>query len=448
MQTQPQSQTPGGASKRTVSLAIAIILLLVGIGAGTAIGYFGVSRLTGTPALCTSGQTITIGELLDLSKDLASQGKRAQASSTLAIQDINSYLSATGCSLRFTNAVTDYALDNDLAQTALSNFAASGVNVVVGPLNSGAAQRILGYANSHHIVLISPSSTAPTLAIPNDYLFRTVPNDANQGHADARMMLDRGAKALIIVSRDDPYGHGLANATQAYFTYLGGQKVIDQIFYPTDTTDFSTYLSTLNSDFNNNLGTGTGQFTAGQIAIDVIAFEEFGSFILKAQSTYSTAFPWSTLPWFGTDGESQDSVIVNATYGGAVSQVRLPSTLYAQSNNSKTIDLIDRFIAANPSLICDSYCLGAYDDTWLAALATLQAGVNDGAKIQASMLTVAHNYYGVQGWDGMQPSGDLIPSNYQIWKVVNSKWVFSGTWTPPLPGAVDNTDTLSWTSVP
>jgi len=444
LQTHPQQQS--GPSKRTVSLAIAIILLIVGIGAGTAIGYFGVSRLTGNSALCTSGQTLTIGELLDLSQDLSSQGKRAQASSKLAIQDINSFLSGTGCSLRFTNAVSDYALNNDQAQTALSNFAASGVQVVVGPLNSGTAQFILGYANSHKIVLISPSSTAPQLAIPNDYLFRTVPNDANQGHADARMMLDRGAQALIIVARQDTYGTGLANATSSFFTYLGGSsvKVIDTIFYPTDTTDFSTYLSTLNTDFNNNVGT----YGAGHIAIDVIAFEEFGSFILKAQSSYNTAFPWSTLPWFGTDGEAQDSVIVNATYGGAVSQVKLPSTLYAQSDNSKTLALIDAFKAANPSLICDSYCLGAYDDMWLAALATLQAGVNDGAKIQAAMLTVAQNYFGVQGWDGMQASGDLIPSSYQIWKVVSSNWVFAGTWTPALPTAPQNTDTLSWTSPP
>ena len=442
-----QSQTPAGPSKRTVSLVIAIILLLVGVGAGTAVGYFGAPRSTGTPALCTSGQTITIGELLDKTGELAAQGKRAEASSKIAIDDINSYLSAAGCSLKFANAVTDYQLKNDLASTGISTFAASGVQVVVGPLNSGSAQFILGYANSHHIVLISPSSTAPVLAIANDYLFRTVPNDANQGHADARMMIDRGAKALIIVSRDDAYGHGLANATQAYFTYLGGQKVIDQIFYPTDTSDFSTFLATLNTDFSNNVQP-TGQFTTSEIAIDVIAFNEFGSFVLRAQNDYSSIFPWSTLPWFGTDGEAQDTVIVNATYGGAVSQVRLPSTLYAQSNNSKTIDLIDRFVAANPSLICDSYCLGAYDDVWLAALATLQAGVNDGTKIQAAMMTVAKNYYGVQGWAGMQPSGDLIPTNYQIWKVVSSKWVFAGTWTPQLPGAAENTDVLSWSNPP
>jgi len=443
---QPQAQTQGTPSKKTVSLVIAIILLLVGIGAGTAVGYFGAPRSTGNPALCTSGQTITMGELLDLSKDLSSQGKRAEASSKIAINDINSFLTSTGCNLQFKNAVTDYALDNQQALTALTNFAASGVKVVVGPLNSGAAQFILGYANSHNVVLISPSSTAPQLAITNDYLFRTAPNDANQGHADARMMLDRGAKALIIVSRQDTYGQGLANATSSFFTYLGGSsvKVIDTIFYPTDTTDFSTYVKTLNDDFNSNVGT----YGANGIAIDVIAFEEFGSLIVKAKSNYNTAFPWSTLPWFGTDGESQDSVIVNATYGPLVSQVKLPSTLYAQSNHSKTVALFNAFKAANPLLICDSYCLGAYDDVWLAALATLQAGVDDGVKIHDAMLTVAANYYGVQGLDGMQPSGDLIPSQYQIWKVVSSNWVFAGTWTPALPTAAQNTDTLSWTNPP
>ena len=163
--------------------------------------------------------------------------------------------------------------------------------------------------------------------------------------------------------------------------------------------------------------------------------------ILKAQSSYGTSFPWSTLPWFGTDGEARDSVIVNATYGTAISTVKLPSTLYAQANNSKTIDLFNAFSAAYPGVVCDSYCLGAYDDLWLAALATLQAGSNDGTAIHAVFPTVAANYYGVQGWMGLQPSGDLIPTSYQIWKVVGSTWVFAGTWDY-------SSDTVNWSSPP
>ena len=446
---QPQTQPSGQPAKRTVSLAVAIIMLVIGAAVGVAATYVG-ARYGGlvSTGLCASGSTITLGELTDLSSDLASQGVRAKDSSLLAIKDINSFLSASGCNLKFTITIDDYALNNQNALTDLQSFAASGVQVVVGPLNSGAAQFILTYANNNHIVLISPSSTSVALAIAGDYLFRTAPNDRWQGQADARMMVSRNATAVIIVNRNDAYGTALANATGAYFkldkTYTGNKGVvIDSIPYDTATTDFTTVLNKLQTDFNNNLAT----YGAGHIALDFISFEEFGTMILKASGGSYPSYPWSTLPWFGTDGEAQDAVIVNATTSGpAVSNVRLPSTLYGYVNNTKTFTLYNAFSAAYPGNICDAYCLGAYDDVWLGALATLQAGAYSGTAIQAIMLTVADNYYGVTGPNVLEASGDRVATTYYIWKVITPTggkptWVFSGSWDAA-------SDILTWTSPP
>src|SRR5256886_12486460 len=130
MQTQPP---PAGSkpNPRTVSLAIAIILIVVGIGAGAGGTYLAthlpstatstnalcyslfITNPTGCVSLCTSGKTVTIGELLDLSSSLADQGTRAKDSSVLAINDINSLLSSGGCTgLKFATAVVDYGLRN------------------------------------------------------------------------------------------------------------------------------------------------------------------------------------------------------------------------------------------------------------------------------------------------------------------------------------------------
>ena len=402
------------------------------------------AQLANSTGLCSSGKTITIGELTDLSSALSTQGMRAKDGSLLAINDINSFISSGGCSLRFAVTVDDYALDNSRALSDLQSLTASGIQVVVGPLNSGAAQYILQYADSNHVVLISPSSSSPALSIPDDYLFRTSPNDAAQGPADARMLVDRGASAVIIVQRHDTYGDALANATATRFKALGG-TVIDSIRYDTSTADFTAVLSTLNADWSNNV---PSRYAANKVAIDVVAFEEFGQMIIQAHNGYASAFPWSTLPWFGTDGEAQDAVIVNAaTSGPYVSQVVLPSTLYLPANNSKTIALDTTFASEYPGNFCDLFCLGAYDDVWLAALATLQAGSYNGTRIQSIMVTVASDYYGVTGWTGLEPNGDRLPQTYQIWKVVNQgspstpTWILAGAWDA-LP------DTITWTSPP
>ncbi len=416
-------------------------MLIVGVGAGAGVAYLAISTTVGVGGLCTSGRTLTIGALLDLSKDLSNQGNRAKVVTQIAVEDINAFLGRAGCNLKIAVNVSDYQLDNALGLTALQSFAASGVQVVIGPLNSGTAQFILSYANSNHIVLISPSSTSPALAIDNDYLFRTVPNDAAQGLADAKIMRERGAEAVIIVHRIDTYGDGLANATATRFTQLGG-VVQSKIGYDKDATDFTATIAQLNADYN-----AANAAHPGKVAIDAITFEEFRTLIIQTNNQHPSLLS-TPLPWFGTDGQAVNSVIVsNATAGPLVARVKLPSTLYAPLNNSKAVDLGTRFKARIAPTVdtCDSYCLGAYDDVWLAAQATLQAGAYDGTKIQKALSTVAANTFGVTGWLGLESSGDRIPTSYQIWKVVlqgsTPTWVLAGTWDKA-------SDEVTWISPP
>ena len=452
----------------TISSAIAfkplLILLLAALGGSSILGQMQQLQAENTHlksqisdlthhhhALCSSGKTLMIGELTDLSSGLSDQGLRVKESSLLGINDVNSFLSRDGCNLTFAITVDDYALDNAKALTDLQSLAASGVQVVVGPLNSGAAQYILAFANSNHIVLISPSSSASALAIPNDYLFRTVPNDAAQGAADARMMVERGASAAIILQRHDSYGDSVANATATRFKALGG-NVVDTIQYDAATADAGTLewtasLNALNSDFNSAAAT----YGSGQVAIDVIAFQEFSQMITTASQKFSTGssfnVPWSTLPWFGTDGVAENTAIIAGSAGSLVAQVKLASTLYVTQNTTKSIDLSSRFAATYPGNFCDSFCLQAYDDVWLGAYATLIAGSYDGTKIQAILPSVASDFYGVTGWMGLQPSGDRIPTSYQIWDVIITgspavpTWIHAGTWD-------GTSDSIAWTSPP
>lgn len=416
------------------------------------------AQLQQSGGLCLSGKTITIGELLDLSSALSTFGVRAKDVSLLAINDINSFLSTAGCNLRFSVSASDYSLSNTLALTELQAFVASGVQVVVGPLNSGAAQYVLPFANSNHIVLISPSSTSAALSIPNDYLFRTIPNDASQGMADARMAQAEGAAKLIIIERHDSYGDAVANVTGSDFNYLltSSTGAVDKnscvstdtvciIQYDTATTDFTASINALFVAFTALNATSY----VNKVAIDAVSFEEFGQIILQATLQHPSLLK-GTLPgcgpvpgcvgsgptstWIGTDGEAQDTVITsNIGLSGFFQNNRLPSTLAGFFNNTKTTRLYSALASAYPGVTCDIYCASAYDAVWLAALGTLQVGSYNGTRIQAAMLTVADNYYGVTGWNHLDPSGDRVAAMYQIWKVVvpsggRPMWVFAGYW--------------------
>ncbi|MDG6991155.1 MAG: ABC transporter substrate-binding protein, partial [Nitrososphaerota archaeon] len=155
--------------KRGASTASLLGVLIVGLLIGAAVTYVAAPSLvsSGPTSLC-NGQTITIGALNDLSGGLSVQGQGELAAEQLAIQDVNSYLTTSGCKLTFALNNQDYRLDNPTALSELQTFHSDGIQVVVGPLNSGTAAALLSYADSNHIVMISPSSTSQALAIPND----------------------------------------------------------------------------------------------------------------------------------------------------------------------------------------------------------------------------------------------------------------------------------------
>jgi len=393
--------------------------------------------------LCKSTQTVTIGELNDLSGGLSTEGIPIKTAMGIAISDINKAVAAAGCTVKFAVDVFDYSLDNQKALTQMQTWSSQGVSVVVGPLNSGTAQFLLTYAQSNHIVMISPSSTSTALVIPNrHFLYRSAPNDAAQGLAAGRILIDRGYSAVIIVNRHDTYGDGLANATAARFSALGG-KVVDTIPYDTATTDFTAILTKLNTDYNNAVTT----YGASKVAIYDVAFQEAGTMLIQAQTSFKSLL---TPTWFGSDGEATLSQFVNGTaVTAATAKVKLVSTLFAPQNNTRTLAVLQVF-ATQAHETCSFYCLAGYDDTWIAALSVLQAGKNDGTAIDAVLPGVAAGLNGVSGGisgdNALQASGDRVPGSYQIWKVTQDSsgkgsWVNAGTWDY-------NADKVTWTSPP
>jgi len=406
------------------------------------------SATTSAPTSATSGLsgTITIGVLTDLSASLSSTGMRVQAYSQQAAKDINAWLANTQWAGKVTFAVdvVDYKLDPTVADTVLKSMAASGIVVVVGPLNSGALKAIYKDAQSLGVVLISPSSTSPALAGVSPYVFRTAPNDVYQGTADARTMYSQGVRGAIIVYRDDTYGYGLYNYTSSTFETIGGSNVtVDAVPYSTalsGTQSFSSIAATINSDYQSLVS----KYGADHVAVDTISFEEVGYLLEELQASYPKMLT-TPQPYYGVDGEAGDTALTNSTYGPLMLSVRMTASVFGYTNSSKTAAVCADF-ASQPSLSCESYGLGAYDDTWLGALSILDCGANSGSCVSQVLPSVADSYFGVTGWTLLTTGHDRQGGDYQLWVVANNPpgqpsngltWYLAGEWS-------GQSDTTSW----
>ena len=213
-------------------LARTTVLALVVLPALAAAACSGDDRSGPTTAPASSTppptSTVEVGALLDLSGPGATLGTATEQALRAAVT------TAAGDGVRVELDVRDTGGDPAAAErelTALHDEA--GLHVVIGPQTSAEAAQVLPYANANDILLVSPASTASTLAVGGDALYRMVPTDRVEGAATADLMTAEGPVTVVTASRDDPGNTGLAQAVGDAVVARGGSVVTGPV-YPAD----------------------------------------------------------------------------------------------------------------------------------------------------------------------------------------------------------------------
>jgi branched-chain amino acid transport system substrate-binding protein len=123
-----------------------------------------------------------------------------------------------------------------------------GVLAVLGEVASSRSMAGGLIANTKHVPMVTPSSTAVEVTKDREYVFRTCFTDAQQGDVAARFVHDTLKKnniGLFYVAQDN-YSSGLASSFKESFLKLGGKIAIEK-GYQAKETNFTTYLQELKS---------------------------------------------------------------------------------------------------------------------------------------------------------------------------------------------------------
>ena len=151
--------------------ATAAVFIVLTIALAGALAY------VATQPRGTSGNvTYLIGVEIAISGTYATDGPLRRDGAFLAVDQMNDQLTAAGSPIRFQRIHEDSGGTPTGATNSFNALLAAGVKVIVGPLSSGEVNAIMPLANANQVVSISPSSTAPRLAV-DDYSFRVAPND-------------------------------------------------------------------------------------------------------------------------------------------------------------------------------------------------------------------------------------------------------------------------------
>ena len=358
---------------------------------------------------------VEVALLLPLTGELSSFGTQLNYAAELAAEDFNAYLEESGVAWRLGIVSEDTETNPVRALEKVQALHARGIDVIVGPAGSAQLSSILAYINDNNMIAISPSSTAPALAIPDDAAFRTVPDDFNQGRAIGALLEHEGIEAVVPVWRGEVYGDGLVDAAMADFESRGG-AVHEGVRYNPESSEFSVSVAEL-ADAVSEVVEAHG---ADQTAVLLVAFDEAVP-ILQVASTYDIL---DDVRWFGGEAVAQSTVIASdeiASRFAADTHLTTVQLLLDPGDRASSVSERTReWLGSEPT----AFVYTAYDAVWLAGLSILESGSTDPADIRGILHQVAASYSGgALSSTDLNEAGDLVLANYETWRLGEGDWV-------------------------
>jgi branched-chain amino acid transport system substrate-binding protein len=383
----------------------------------------------------SSGSTIHIGALLSLTGGGSSLGNTSKAALQDAVKQWNAQPSAKRDGKKLVLDVYDTNQEPDKALTGLETLAKKGAHVVIGPQSSSEVAAIKDKAAELGVLVVSQGSTASSLAIPDDNVFRFVPTDQVEGKAITDLMVKDGATRIVPMWRNDAGNQGLANTVRS-IAPTEGATVSDGQMYATDTTEFTDAIAAVTTQVNDAIA----QVGADHVAVYLAGFEEVADVLATAKATPALA----TVRWYGGDGSAQATPLLqnkdSAAFAQSVKGYLSPLVALPADRTAKDAALLKR-ITKQAKSPADAFTLAAYDALNVSAKALLAAGPDaDNATLQSAFTTAANGYQGVTGTIELDAAGDRTTAPYAFWSICASgksgtangapQWVRTGLWEP------------------
>ena len=330
-----------------------------------AAGLLSASFLAG-PAVA---EGLKLGALIPLTGGLATYGESSLNGMRLAVEQANAADGVLDGEVEL--VVGDTQTRSQPAVDAANRLVGvEGVSGILGALSSGNTVPVATSVSAvEGIPQISNASTAPTITTldDNDFLFRTVPSDAQQGVVLGNLVREEGIESIAILYVNNDYGQGLAESFEASFTEAGGTVTASAAFEP-NKASYRGELTNVSADDPE--------------ALLLIAYPDDGGLLILRQSLEEGFFERFVF----TDGMKATQVA--SDFGEFVDGAFGTAPKAAESAEAEAFASLyqEAYGELPPLPFIDS----AFDAAMILMLAAQHAGSADGTAIRDSIREVAN----------------------------------------------------------
>jgi ABC-type branched-subunit amino acid transport system substrate-binding protein len=372
------------------------------------------------PALA---EGLKLGALIPLTGGLATYGESSLNGMRLAVEQANEAGGVLDGEVEL--VVGDTQTRSQPAVDAANRLVGvEGVAGLLGALSSGNTVPVATSVSAvEGVPQISNASTAPTITTldDNDFLFRTVPSDAQQGVVLGDLVQEEGLERVAILYVNNDYGQGLAESFQESFEEAGGTVTSSAAFEPNK----ASYRGEL-----SNVSSGDPE------ALLLIAYPDDGGLLILRQSLEEGFFE----RFIFTDGMKATQVATD--FGEFIEGAFGTAPKAAESEEAQAF--AEAYREAYGELPPLPFIDSAYDATMILMLAAQAAGSADGEAIRDHIRDVANapgeevgpgefarakellaageaiNYEGAAGAHEFDEQGD-VGGSYEHWVITGGE---------------------------
>src|SRR3972149_6802824 len=315
----------------------------------------------------TKAEDIKIGVLITQTGGLGPIGEGMANGAKLAAREINKQgINGKKVKLIIEDTGTNPA---KAAEAAKKLIEVDNVQVIIGGVASSETLAVAPMADKSKVVLISPSSTAPSVTDAGEYVFRVIGSDNLQGDAIAQLAMAKNFTKPVVLFENNDYGVGLEKVFKEKFEGIA----ISSIQYEKGKADYRSELEAIK-----------------QVNPDVIVYVGYpaeASTILQQAKQLGLK-----TKWIAAEGIADPVMFDNKEVAAQMEGMYLtrPSSPEGNPEYQNFKNLYREAFGKDPGIYSDT----EFDATMLAAQAIKEAG-NEGEKIKNALPAVSRRYRAV-----------------------------------------------------